>query len=185
MPSHDAGDHALQPCRLAAPELSVLTIDVVHQFPDDRQPRVGEPEPGHQRLEGAAIALVCVLGLEHVEAELAGGGARIVRRDEPEARFRVDKAADQPRAGDPVHVHAAAGHPRAAVDRAGGPGGPGGGCSGTAGGAAAGPPPGPRPPPPPAPRGAGGIERRALPPPAPPARPPSCPVALTPPSPPP
>src|SRR5207244_5731403 len=76
MPSHDAGDHALQPRRLAAPELSVLTIDVVHQLRDDRQPRVGEPEPGHQRLEGAAIALVCVLGLEHVEAELAGGGAR-------------------------------------------------------------------------------------------------------------
>src|SRR4029077_15993915 len=45
MPPQDAGHHTLQPRRLAAPELSVLTIDVVHQLPDAREPRVGEPEP--------------------------------------------------------------------------------------------------------------------------------------------
>src|SRR5947208_15874390 len=96
MPPHDARDHALQPRRLAAPELSVLTIDVVHQLPDDRQPRVGEPEAGYQRLEGAAIPLLCVLGPEHVEAQLPRRGARLVARDEPEGPLGADEAAKQP-----------------------------------------------------------------------------------------
>src|SRR5712692_2470639 len=127
MPSHDAGDHPLQPRRLAAPELAILTIDVVHQLANDPQPRVGEPETRYQRFEGATVALVCVLGLEHVKAQLIRGGAGILGRDEPEASFRVDETADEPGAGDPVHMYAAPGHPGAATDRARGPGG---GCSG-------------------------------------------------------
>ena len=51
------------------------------------------------------------VGLEHVEAQLAGHG-RVVAAHEAEPRLGVDEAADQPRAGDPVDVDAAPRDPR-------------------------------------------------------------------------
>ena len=69
------------------------------------------PCPGEQHLEGAAVALVGELGLEHVEAQLAGLGLVALRGDELEARLRVDEAPDQPGRADAVDVHPAPRHP--------------------------------------------------------------------------
>ena len=70
------------------------------------------PDLVEQHLERAAIALVRELGVVHVEADLAGLRAIAARRNELEARLRIEEAADQPRAGDPIDVDTAACHPR-------------------------------------------------------------------------
>jgi hypothetical protein len=53
------------------------------------QRRVVEAEASEQDLEGAAVALVRELGLEHVEAQFAGLGPIATRRDELEARIEA------------------------------------------------------------------------------------------------
>ena len=76
-------------------ELAVLEVDVVHDL-GDRAER-GSPRPTlEQHLEGAAVALVGELGLEHVEPELAGLGDVALGGHELEARLRVDEAPDEP-----------------------------------------------------------------------------------------
>src|SRR3989442_1309115 len=85
---------------------------------------------GPERFEGGGVALVRVLGLEHVETQLIRGGAGNLGRGEPEGGLRVDEAANEPGAGDPVHMHAAPGHPGPAVDGARGTGGGGSGPGG-------------------------------------------------------
>src|SRR2546430_17723911 len=67
----DAGDQAFDPGRLGPPELRFLAVDVVHDLCDDAERAIAEPEARHERLEGAGVPLVRVLGLEHVEPELA------------------------------------------------------------------------------------------------------------------
>src|SRR5262249_61265535 len=51
------------------------------------------------------------LGLKHVEAQFAVAGRIAFARNEFEARFRVDEAANQPGASDSIHIYALAGHP--------------------------------------------------------------------------
>ena len=73
-----------------------------------------------QHLEGAAIAAVRELALEHVEAQLARLGLVAARGHELEARLLIDEAADQPGRRDAIDLHAAAGDPGAVAERAGG-----------------------------------------------------------------
>src|SRR5471030_1768122 len=71
-----------------------------------------------QHLEGAAVAHVRELALEHVEAQFAGLRRITGARHELEARAGIDEAADQPRRGDAINLDALARHPRAILERA-------------------------------------------------------------------
>ena len=90
---------------------------------DRAERRIGEAGFGQQHLEGAAIAAMGELALEHVEAQLARRGDVAGARHELEARARVDEAADQPGRGDAVDLHALARHPDAVLQSGGRVGG--------------------------------------------------------------
>src|SRR3712207_9121173 len=62
-------------------EFAVLEVDVVHDLANRPQRRVGQLGAGEQDLEGAPVALVGELGLEHIEAKLPGL-RRVARRSE-------------------------------------------------------------------------------------------------------
>src|SRR5262249_50881022 len=108
---HDSGDGPLEPGRLGATVLSVLEVDVVHHLRQRLKPRRPEPEARDQDLEGAAVTDVGELGLEHVEAQLAGSRAIRTRVHIAEACSAVDEPEDQPRAGDAVDVNPLPGDP--------------------------------------------------------------------------
>src|SRR5205823_6932741 len=77
-------------------------------------------EARHERLEGAGVPLVGVLGLEHVEPELARPRPVPLGGDELEPRFRVDEPANEPRARDAIDVDPLPGYPRGTAGRLGG-----------------------------------------------------------------
>jgi len=76
-------------------------VDDLGEVPEAR---VVEAEALDQDLEGAAVPLVRVLGVEHVEAQLARPRAVVLGRDELEPRLGVDEPPDGPGAGHPVHA---------------------------------------------------------------------------------
>src|SRR5205823_1720914 len=80
-------------------------------FRDALEGGVVELEPPEHHLEGAEVALVRELAVEHVEAKLTLLVLVVPGRDELEARLFVDESADEPRAGHPVHVDAGPGDP--------------------------------------------------------------------------
>src|SRR6266545_300227 len=102
----DAVDHCPDADGFIAPEFIVLEVDVVNDLRDGAQRRVLRCDAIEQHLEGALVALMCELGLEHVEAQLTFGGAIALAGNELEARVRVDETADQPCARNAVNVHA-------------------------------------------------------------------------------
>src|SRR5215211_7995152 len=112
----DPGDQAANAGRLLASELFVFEINVVHDLADGGQRGIVQSCTTQQNLEGAAVALVGELSLEHVEAQLIGFGHVAFGWHELEAGLRVDEALDQPRRGDPVDMHPLTGHPRAPVN---------------------------------------------------------------------
>ena len=73
--SAERGDHGADPVGLRMAELAVLEIDVVDDLGDPLERRVRPIQStqrfAQQHLEGAAVALMGELGLEHVEAQLA------------------------------------------------------------------------------------------------------------------
>ena len=120
MREHDAGDHGRRcrrsPSRPNLPSLRSMscTISAIACSAGSSQPGALE-----QHLEGAAVALVRELGLEHVEADLARLRRVALARHELEARLGVDEAADQPGRGDAVDVDALRASPTSALaDRA-------------------------------------------------------------------
>src|SRR5437867_8932513 len=116
MSKADAGDEMVDPGRLRQLELRILQVDVVHD-PCDRPERgILEAEPLDENLEGAAVALMCVFRLEHVEAHFASLRPVSLACDELEARVRIDEAADEPGAGHPIDVNSLPGHPDPAAD---------------------------------------------------------------------
>src|SRR5207247_9336913 len=90
-------------------------VDVVHDLRDDAERMIAEPEARNERLEGAGVPLVSVLGLEHVESELARPRPVPLGGDELELRLRVDEPANEPRARDAIDVDALPGHPGGAA----------------------------------------------------------------------
>jgi hypothetical protein len=109
----DAGDQAAHARNLFAAVLVVLEIDVVDDLCDRAKRRIGQARMVDQDLEGAAVALVRELALEHVEAQLARSGRITLARHELETRAAVDEAPYQPGRGDAVDLHALARHPGA------------------------------------------------------------------------
>src|SRR5207247_7187684 len=93
----DSREQALDTCGLCAAELRVLAIDVVHDLADRAQRGVAQSKPPEQRLEGAAVPFVRVLGLEHVEAQLALTRRVALGSHEFEPGRGIDEALDQPR----------------------------------------------------------------------------------------
>src|SRR5262245_65221235 len=112
----EARDQRLDARDLRPAELTVLQVDVVNDLRDGTERRIVEPEACQEDLEGALVPIVRELGLEHVEAELAGSRRVTLRDDELEARIGVDEAPDQPRAPDPVDVDTLASDPDAAAE---------------------------------------------------------------------
>ena len=70
----DAGDQGPDPLGLGAGELAVLEVDVVHDLGDRAERGLAQARALEQHLEGAAVALVGELGLEHVEPSSPGSG---------------------------------------------------------------------------------------------------------------
>ena len=62
------------PAVSGALELAVAHVDVVDHLADRGDAPIGDAEAPRQHLERAAVPLVGVLGLEHVEAQLARRG---------------------------------------------------------------------------------------------------------------
>src|SRR4029453_15941691 len=104
---HDDADAG----RLLATVLAVLEVDVVDDLADGVERRVVQAGALQQHLEGAAVALVGVLALEHVEAHPARARQVGPAGHELEARARIDEAADQPGRGHAVDLHGLARHP--------------------------------------------------------------------------
>ena len=114
----DAGDEGGEPARLFTLVPLVSQIDVVDDVRDVAQRRVVGSPAGEQHLERAHLALVRKLGVEHVEAELAGGWNVSLGLDIFELRVGVDEPSNQPGARDPIDVNALAGDPGAAANAA-------------------------------------------------------------------
>jgi hypothetical protein len=89
----------------------VAKVEVVHDLGDLLQRLIVAPHARQQNFEGAEIAFVGELGVEHVEAELPGLGFVPFGLDVLELRFGIDEAADQPRASDAVDVDPLSGDP--------------------------------------------------------------------------
>src|SRR5438876_12158888 len=70
MPHGDTRDQSVDAGSLGTIELRILQIDVVHDLRDREEAAVVETQAQHEDLEGAEVALVRELGLEHVEAKL-------------------------------------------------------------------------------------------------------------------
>src|SRR3989475_145551 len=100
----DARDQSLDPGGLGPPKLRFLAVDVVHDLRDDAERTVAQAEARDECLEGAGVPLVGVLGLEHVESELAPPRPVPLGGDELEPRLRVDEPANEPSARDAIDV---------------------------------------------------------------------------------
>jgi hypothetical protein len=108
-----SSDEAIDARGFWPPVFPVLEVDVVDDLGDLVQGRIVQVEALHQHLEGAAIALVGVLRLEHVEAQLAGRRLVALAGHELEARLLVDEVPDKPGAGNAVDLDALACDPGA------------------------------------------------------------------------
>ena len=111
----NAGKHALDSLRIPTIELVIAQIDLVHHLGDLQQRRIVERKAVKQRFEGAAIAFVRELRLEHVEAQLALLRPIAFRSDELEPRLGIDEAPDEPRARDAVDEDSFTRHPNAVL----------------------------------------------------------------------
>src|SRR4029079_5560365 len=89
----------------------VLAIDVVNDLANGLERTIVLRKSFEQSLKRAAIALVCVLSLEHVKAKLASSRRVTACRNKLELRLGIDEAANQPRAGNAVHKNSFARYP--------------------------------------------------------------------------
>src|SRR5262245_16958331 len=112
----EPGDEMVDALRLLASVSRVLQVDVVDDLGERVERGILPPEVAEHHLEGAELAVVSELGLEHVEADLTRCGGVAARSDELEGGRSVDEPADQPGAGDAVDVDALPGDPRALLD---------------------------------------------------------------------
>src|SRR5207247_562350 len=106
----------VDPRRLRQIELRVLEIDVMHDPGDRPQRGILEAEFFEEDLEGAAVALMGVVRLEHVEAHFTGLRPVSLACDELEARVWIDEAVDEPGASHPIDVNPLPGYPGPAAD---------------------------------------------------------------------
>src|SRR4029077_16194360 len=97
---------------LGAMKAIVLAVDVVNDLSNRAQRSIAQRKAPDECLEGAVLAGVRVFGFEHVEAQFPRAPLVAARRDELESRFGIDEAANQPRTGDAIDVHAGTRHPR-------------------------------------------------------------------------
>src|SRR5256885_4294004 len=118
----DRIDDQLESLRFGSPIGVDLEVDVVDDFGDRPQRCIGDLEAAKQHLERAQLALVRVLAVEHVEAQLALFVPVLVRRHELELRVRIDEPADEPRARHAIDVDPRPGDPGAAARPFDGPG---------------------------------------------------------------
>src|SRR5437879_13679395 len=102
----DASDQSLNPRGFGPPELRFLAVDVVHDLRDDAERAIAEAEARNERFEGAGVPLVSVLGLEHVEPELARPRPVPLGGDELKLPRAADGPAKKPRASQPIDATA-------------------------------------------------------------------------------
>src|SRR5450432_3987806 len=84
----DTVDRATDAGGFVAPELVVAKIEIVDDLADRDERGIVEPHPLDQHRERAEVADVRELGIEHVEAQLAGLGYVALRGNELEPRLR-------------------------------------------------------------------------------------------------
>jgi hypothetical protein len=113
-----AGEHGGQASGLGSPKFLVFQVEVVNELCDGAQAGHLEREASAEHLEGALVPLVGVFGRKHVEAQLSSLGDVTFRGHELEARFAIDEASDQPRAGDAIDVNVSSRDPRPALQLA-------------------------------------------------------------------
>src|SRR6185312_8866852 len=107
LPGANAGDDMRNADRLLAHELAILEIDVVNDLCDGRERGVVQPRAFQEHFEGALVAFMRDLALEHVEADLGRFRPVVLFRDELELGRRIDEAPDHPGTGDPVDMDVA------------------------------------------------------------------------------
>src|SRR5262245_25692009 len=112
----DTGNQPVDARGLGTIELRVLQIDVVHDLRNRHESAIVETQTRHEDLEGAEVAFMRELRLEHVEAKLLCFRLVTLGRHELEAGVGVDKPANQPGARDAVNVDAFPRHPDAATE---------------------------------------------------------------------
>src|SRR5713226_3039572 len=109
----DSGDQP--PGSFGPVEFAVLQIDVVDDLGDRSKSRLVELQTLEQHLEGAAIAFVSEIGLEHVKADFPFLRLIPSRGNEFEFGFGIDKAPDQPGARHPIDTNSLARDPNASA----------------------------------------------------------------------
>src|SRR5258706_3143192 len=80
VPHRDPRDEPVEAESILPSELGVLEIDLMNDLRDCGQRPIGDPEAREKDFEGAGIAQVGELRLEHVEADLAGPGRVVLTR---------------------------------------------------------------------------------------------------------
>src|SRR5439155_10583636 len=116
VPHGEPGDQAIDPRRFRAVELRVLQVDVMDDRCDRAKRRVVEAQASEQHLERAEVTFMRELGLEHVEAQLAGLRPIASGRHELESCPGVDETPEQPSARDAVDVNSLARDPGAPTE---------------------------------------------------------------------
>src|SRR5216684_3380923 len=106
-----AQEKLLDAARLGVAELSILDVDVVDNLSQSRERWVFDPGPDHQRLEGAAVFLVGEVPVNHVEADLLRRHLVCPGIDEAKAGLWIQKASDEPRRRDAIHLDSPPRHP--------------------------------------------------------------------------
>src|SRR3569832_292370 len=111
------GNQSFDSWRLLSAELFIHQIDVMNDFSDRAKGRFFESRSFNQNFEGAAVSLMGKLRIEHIEPKFSRLRMISLAEDEFEFCLWIDKAADQPGAGDPIDMDPFSSHPGTALKR--------------------------------------------------------------------
>ena len=106
-PRDGAGDAG----RLRTLVPGILEIQVMDDRCDPLEGWIAQAAPCQQDLEGATVATMGELGLEHIEAQFTATPRHRGAGDKAESGLGIDPAADEPGAGEPINADIRPRHP--------------------------------------------------------------------------
>jgi len=97
-----------------AAKLVVFEIGIMNYLRDLLYGLVVDAKVLHERFEGAVLAMMCELHLEHVEGKRVGVSAPVRRKYE--SRLGIEEFADQPGGADAINLRLGSREPRSACE---------------------------------------------------------------------
>src|SRR5947207_5674340 len=104
---------AIDPNAFRPLKFFVLEIGIVNHLRDFPDSLIADPEALRERLEGAVVADVGKLGIEHVEGNRVRSRRNLASKRE--ARLRIDELPNQPGRADPIDLRPRPGEPGSAA----------------------------------------------------------------------